>query len=61
MTNHLKLAVLTYLKLLNDPSSDNNMKLILVEILLALKQYTKRFYKNRLLSCSELSVLLLLT
>lgn len=47
MANHIKLAVSTYLKLLNDPSSDNNMKLILVENLLALKQTHKRILQEQ--------------
>jgi coatomer subunit beta len=47
LANHIKLAVSTYLKLLNDPSSDNNMKLILVENLLLLKVSHKRILQDQ--------------
>lgn len=47
MPNHVKLAVSTYLKLLNDPSSDNNMKLILVENLLILKKLHKKILQEQ--------------
>lgn len=47
MPNHVKIAISTYLKLLNDPSSDNNMKLILVENLLSLKKLNKRILQDQ--------------
>lgn len=47
MPNAIKLAVATYLKLLNDPSSDSNMKLLLVENLVLLKDKNKKILQDQ--------------
>lgn len=47
LPNGIKLAVTTYLKLLNDPSSDSNMKLLLVENLVLLKDKYKKILQEQ--------------
>ena len=47
LPNAIKLAVSTYLKLLCDPSADNNMRLLLVENLVALKDRYKNILQDQ--------------
>ena len=47
LPNAIKLAISTFLKLLNDPSADNNIKLILVENLVSLKEKHKRILQDQ--------------
>lgn len=57
LPNAIKLSVSTYLKLLRDPSADNNMKLLVVENLINLKDKYKKILEDqaveilRALSC----------
>lgn len=47
LPNAIKLAVGTYLRLLSDPSADNNMKLLLVENLVGLKAKHKKILQDQ--------------
>lgn len=47
LPNAIKLAVATYLKLLSDPSADNNMKLLLLENLVSMKDKYKNILQDQ--------------